>query len=56
VGAFLVYNYSPNVTISGSVQAVVWREINLRNRGGGNIADVEVQPTLAASLAAQFKL
>lgn len=56
LGAFLVYSYSPNVTIAGSMQAVVWREINLRNRSGGNIADVELQPTLAASLAVQFKL
>lgn len=56
VGTFVSYEYSPNVNIVGSVQAVVWREVNLRNRAGNNIADVELQPTLAATLAVRIKL
>lgn len=56
VGTFVSYNYSPNVTISGSVQALVYREINLRNRGGNNIADVELQPTLAATFGVRIRL
>ncbi len=56
VGTFITYKYSPNVTITGSVQAVVWREINTRDSGGTGIADVELQPTLAASLGVNFKL
>lgn len=56
IGTFVTYNYSPNVTITGSVQAIVYREINLRGESGNNIADVELQPTLAASIGVQFKL
>ncbi|MEM9662601.1 MAG: DUF6268 family outer membrane beta-barrel protein [Planctomycetota bacterium] len=56
LGTFLTYDYSPNVSIRGSVHAVVWREITLRSTGGGSVGEVEYQPTLAASLGVQIKL
>lgn len=56
VGTFITYQHSPNFSVVGSVQAIVWREVNLRTESGANVADVELQPTLSAAIGVRFRL
>ncbi|MEO1583928.1 MAG: hypothetical protein AAFR96_05055 [Planctomycetota bacterium] len=56
VGSFISYQHSPNVVVFGTVQGLPYREVNIQTSGGNSIADVELQPTLSASLGVRIKL